>query len=43
VTANIPENVTELPTGAGSTEGAFPGGALQTRTDFGLPGYGGVA
>jgi phosphatidylethanolamine-binding protein len=34
--ANIPANVSELADGAGST-----GGALQTRTDFGVPGYGG--
>jgi Raf kinase inhibitor-like YbhB/YbcL family protein len=43
VIANIPENVSELPTGAGSTGGPLPGGALQTRTDFGSPGYGGAA
>jgi Raf kinase inhibitor-like YbhB/YbcL family protein len=38
---NIPPNVTELPLGAGSTGGKLPAGALQTRTDFGKPGYGG--
>jgi Raf kinase inhibitor-like YbhB/YbcL family protein len=43
VIANIPENVSELPTGAGSTGGTLPGGSLQTRTDFGSPGYGGAA
>jgi Raf kinase inhibitor-like YbhB/YbcL family protein len=43
VIANIPENASELPTGAGSTGGPLPGGALQTRTDFGSPGYGGAA
>jgi Raf kinase inhibitor-like YbhB/YbcL family protein len=42
VIANIAENVSELPTGAGSTGGTLPGGALQTRTDFGSPGYGGT-
>ena len=38
---NIPANVSELAEGAGSTEGKMPAGALQTRTDFGAPGYGG--
>ncbi len=34
--ANIPADVTELAAG-----GKLPAGALQTRTDFGAPGYGG--
>ena len=38
---NIPANVTELSLGAGSKGGTLPAGALQTRTDFGAPGYGG--
>ena len=38
---NIPANVSELAEGAGSTGGKLPTGALQTRTDFGVPGYGG--
>jgi Raf kinase inhibitor-like YbhB/YbcL family protein len=38
---NIPALVTELPEGAGSAGGRLPDGALQTRTDFGKPGYGG--
>lgn len=38
---NVPADVTELPTGAGSSGGALPAGTLQTRTDFGAPGYGG--
>jgi Raf kinase inhibitor-like YbhB/YbcL family protein len=39
--ANIPANVSELAEGAGSANGKLPAGALQTRTDFGIPGYGG--
>ena len=38
---NIPPDVSELAEGAGSAGGAMPSGALQTRTDFGAPGYGG--
>ena len=39
---NIPANVTELALDAGSPKAPkLPGGALQTRTDFGAPGYGG--
>jgi len=38
---NIPPDLSELAEGAGSAGGAMPGGALQTRTDFGAPGYGG--
>jgi Raf kinase inhibitor-like YbhB/YbcL family protein len=40
VVVNIPPDVSELPAGAGSGQG-LPGGALQTRTDFGTPAYGG--
>jgi Raf kinase inhibitor-like YbhB/YbcL family protein len=42
VVANIPANVKELPSDSGSGKG-LPTGALQTRTDFGAPGYGGAA
>lgn len=42
VAVNIPANVGELATDAGNvTAGLMPKGALQTRTDFGAPGYGG--
>ncbi|MCG0995231.1 kinase inhibitor [Acetobacter indonesiensis] len=43
VVANIPATVTALPEGAGSGKGGLPEGALQIRTDFGVPGYGGAA
>ena len=39
---NIPPNVTDLPLDAGNPQSPIlPAGALQTRTDFGKPGYGG--
>lgn len=41
VVVNIPADVRELKLGAGSGDG-LPAGALQTRTDFGAPGYGGA-
>jgi Raf kinase inhibitor-like YbhB/YbcL family protein len=42
VVVNIPANVTELALNAGDpTSGKMPGGALEVRTDFGKPGYGG--
>ncbi len=41
--ANIPADVTELPTGAGSPGGDLPHGAIQGRTDFGKAGFGGAA
>lgn len=41
VVVNIPLNVNELKTGDGNDASRLPPGALQTRTDFGIPGYGG--
>jgi Raf kinase inhibitor-like YbhB/YbcL family protein len=39
---NIPPNVTSLALDAGNpAAGKLPAGVLQTRTDFGAPGYGG--
>ena len=42
VLVNIPPDITSLPEGAGNPGLAkAPAGALETRTDFGQPGYGG--
>ena len=42
VVANIPANVTSLDLGAGDpSSGKMPAGALEVRTDFSAPGYGG--
>ncbi len=41
VVANIPPDITSLEAGAGNSGGNLPAGALQVRTDFGKPGYGG--
>ena len=39
---DIPADATELPKGAGDLKaGTAPKGATQSRTDFGVPGYGG--
>jgi Raf kinase inhibitor-like YbhB/YbcL family protein len=39
---DIPPTVTELPQGAGDLKsGKAPAGAVQSRTDFGVPGYNG--
>ncbi|MDO1509109.1 MULTISPECIES: YbhB/YbcL family Raf kinase inhibitor-like protein [unclassified Neisseria] len=42
VVANIPANVNKLPAGITADGKNLPAGALQTRTDFGNPGYGGA-
>jgi Raf kinase inhibitor-like YbhB/YbcL family protein len=42
VVANIPADAKGLPADAGKSGGpALPAGAVQARTDFGAPGYGG--
>ncbi len=42
VVVNIPPATTSLELGAGAADnGKLPAGALQVRTDFGAPGYGG--
>ncbi len=41
VVVNIPPDIASLEVGAGSPGGNLPAGALQIRTDFGAPGYGG--
>jgi Raf kinase inhibitor-like YbhB/YbcL family protein len=42
VVFNIPPDVTSLPKNAGNLKaGTAPKGAVQSRTDFGVPGYGG--
>lgn len=38
---NIPSTVLELPEGASKNSQLLPAGSLETRTDFGSPGYGG--
>jgi Raf kinase inhibitor-like YbhB/YbcL family protein len=39
---NLPAATSELPAGAGdASKGLLPAGAIQGRTDFGMPGYGG--
>jgi Raf kinase inhibitor-like YbhB/YbcL family protein len=42
VVFNIPPDTTSLPKGAGDPKaGGMPAGVVQSRTDFGVPGYGG--
>lgn len=42
VVVNIPANTTALPEGVKADNSNLPQGALQTRTDFGMPGFGGA-
>ncbi|HHF4313767.1 TPA: YbhB/YbcL family Raf kinase inhibitor-like protein [Haemophilus influenzae] len=42
VVANIPANTTTLPEGIKADGTNLPQDALQTRTDFGVPGFGGA-
>lgn len=41
VVFNLPAATRSLPAGAGGKDGTLPGGAVQSRTDYGAPGYGG--
>src|SRR5215211_465425 len=42
VAINIPATTTELPKGAGKSDGStLPAGTASIATDFGVPGYGG--
>jgi Raf kinase inhibitor-like YbhB/YbcL family protein len=43
VVANLPGSARDLDRGAGSPGGSLPAPGLQTRTDFGVAGYGGAA
>ena len=42
VVFNIPATTSVLASGAGSEGGTLPEGAVQSRTDYGVPGFGGA-
>lgn len=42
VVVNIPASTTHIAENVGQSPDQLPNGALQTRTDFGVPGYGGA-
>ena len=42
IVVNIPAKTTALPEGIKADGTNLPQGALQTRTDFGVPGFGGA-
>ena len=39
---NLPASSSGLPTGAGNPGGVLPAGSMQSRTDYGTPGFGGA-
>ena len=39
---NLPAGTAGLPAGAGNPGGALPPGSVQSRTDYGTPGFGGA-
>ncbi|WP_449369286.1 YbhB/YbcL family Raf kinase inhibitor-like protein [Vogesella facilis] len=39
---NLPAGTSSLPAGAGNPGGALPAGSMQSRTDYGTPGFGGA-
>ncbi|WP_174873460.1 YbhB/YbcL family Raf kinase inhibitor-like protein [Vogesella oryzae] len=39
---NLPADTRELASGAGNPGGVLPAGSVQSRTDYGVPGFGGA-